>query len=144
MLRNTICRKKKGVTIRRYGMPLRCVKAGGALESKTVAGGQLAPQYPALAGDGLADFLGTRFILTEEQLEYAEDLPLETAHLWSQQLAYAIEHQLPLELFKPELSIRASTKYIRSESSTSAGTPARAAGAGDYLRFIITEYPDSP
>lgn len=97
-----------------------------------------------LAADGLAEFLGTRFILTEEQLEYAEEMEEETALLWSQQIAYAINHQLPLELVKPKHSIRASTKYIKSESRTSAGDPARVATKGDYLRFIISEYPDAP
>ena len=97
-----------------------------------------------LAADGLAEFLDTRFILTEEQFEYAEELEEETALLWSEQIAYAINHQLPLELVKPEQSIRASTKYIRSESSTSAGESARNVGSGDYLRFIISEYPDAP
>jgi len=65
-------------------------------------------------------------------------------YLWERQIAYAIDYQLPLELIKPEQSIRASTKYIKSESSTSAGEPARAATTGDYLRFTISEYPDAP
>ncbi|HWK58476.1 MAG TPA: hypothetical protein VNQ80_14120 [Parapedobacter sp.] len=97
-----------------------------------------------LAADGLAEFLEIRFILTEDQLEYAESLPQETADLWSQQIAYAIAHQQPLELIKPGLSIRASTKYIRSESSTSAGDRPKTCGGNDYLRFTISEYPDAP
>lgn len=98
----------------------------------------------ALPLGGLAEFLDTRFILTEEQLAYAEDLPDGITYLWERQIAYAIDYQLPLELIKPEQSIRASTKYIKSESSTSAGEPARAATTEDFLRFTISEYPDSP
>ena len=97
-----------------------------------------------LAISGLVEFLEARFILTEDQLAYAEDLPEGIAYLWERQISYAIDSLLPLELIKPEQSIRASTKYIRSKSSTSAGQPSRAATSGDYLRFIISEHPDSP
>ncbi|WP_262245738.1 hypothetical protein [Parapedobacter soli] len=96
-----------------------------------------------LAISGLGEFLETRFVLTEEQLEYAENLEEGIAYLWARQIAYAIDYQLPLELVKPEQSIRASTKYIRSESNTSAGEPAPTARTGDFLRFVITEHGDS-
>ena len=97
-----------------------------------------------LAISGLAEFLETRFVLTEEQLAYAENLEEGISYLWARQIAYAIDYQLPLELVKPEQSIRASTKYIRSESNTSTEEePPRAAGTGDYLRFVITEHDDS-
>jgi len=92
----------------------------------------------------VVEFLDIRFILTEELLEYAGNLGADTAFLWSQQLAYAIEHQIPLELVKPAQSIRASTKYICSESAASTETTPTARAVGDYLRFIISESPDSP
>ena len=59
--------KYQGVSIRRYGMPLRYVKVIHDPETKAVVGGQLAPQYPPGERRELVGYARERFKLSLRQ-----------------------------------------------------------------------------
>ncbi len=94
-------------------------------------------QEAALVRTGLPNFLPTRFLLSAEQLADVETLDPGLSDLWATQIAYAIEHQIPIVLVKPEHSGLRGTKYIQADSRTQTGATLRGGESGPYLRFTI-------
>lgn len=91
----------------------------------------------ALAATGLSVYLPIRFRLDAGQEADVEALDPDLAALWATQIAYAIEHRIPIELIKPEQSGLRGTKYIQADSRTQTGATLRNGEDGPYLRFTI-------